>query len=182
MWWFGKKAKAEREGTIRKLVELTAHVGNEPLHLVLTDDPSPDSTYSGDVRSRAIRIPWVQSLTHVVAAIQKRLSRDANALESLAKQVGELEADALPKRLNIQARQLDHLEEVLRAICPHEQVKYVKHFGARGWVRATFECVLCHRLFGYEAGPGSDDDMPPRFRDLLTVGGVEVPLKESKQK
>ena len=45
------------------------------------------------------------------------------------------------------------------------------------WVRAAFACLLCGATLCYEAGEGSDDNMPRRYRAILAAMGIEVPGK-----
>ncbi len=79
-------------------------------------------------------------------------------------------------------------ESAIHAICPHDVVEPTVHImrdGSLEW--ASFRCASCAyvALYGYKwisglspinrAAPFSD--MPPRYRDLLTAMGVEVPEK-----
>ena len=75
---------------------------------------------------------------------------------------------------------VSELTEALRQICPHKQVKYVESYMGDTWVTAAFTCILCGAELCYEDGPGSDDDMPPRFRRILEAMGIPVPKKEKK--
>ena len=74
-------------------------------------------------------------------------------------------------------RHIEHLERVVKSLCPHKRVKYVESREADTWVRAAFACLLCGATLCYEAGEGSDDNMPRRYRAILAAMGIEVPGK-----
>ena len=102
-------------------------------------------------------------------------------LEDLEKSVRELRGLTKSNHLDhtgelrVANIRLNGIDRALATICPHPEFTCV---GVRtpeaGWLWADFKCTACGSRVQYEAGPGSKDDMPPRFREII---GVAVPEK-----